>query len=38
MFNKNSHVIKCGETKWQFLSKNIENRLCTQATSQTENC
>ena len=38
MFNKNSHVIKCRETKWQFLSKNIENHLCTQAMLKTENC
>ena len=38
MFNKNSHVIKCTETKWQFLSKNIENHLCTQAMLKTENC
>ena len=37
MFIKNSNVIKCRETKWQFLSKNIENRLCTQAMLKTEN-
>lgn len=36
MFIKNSNVIKCRETKWQFLSKNIENRLCTQAMLKTE--
>ena len=37
MFIKNSNVIKCTETKWQFLSENIENRLCTQAILKTEN-
>lgn len=37
MFIKNSNVIKCREAKWQFLSNNIENRLCTQAMLKTEN-
>jgi len=37
MFIKNSNVIKCSETKWQFLSENIENRLCTQPLLKTEN-
>ena len=36
MFIKNSNVVKCRETKWPFLSKNIENRLCTQAMLKTE--
>ena len=31
MFIKNSNVVKCSETKRQFLYENIENSLCTQA-------
>ena len=31
MFIKNSNVVKCRETKRQFLYENIENSLCTQA-------